>query len=347
MNILKNLASAGIPSAASRQRSRWVVLVGIVLAATLLYSALRGVNWRGLWIIIARAKPGYLALGATTTMGALLVRAFRWRALLSNRASVPLFKVFQANSIGYLGNYFLPMRMGELIRSALLGRHQGLDTSFVLATALSERLLDAVTLVLVGAVAVSSVHGLPPEIRGALRFMGLAAAVGLVGLVAAPRMETWICRCLAKAPVSAGVASRLQTVVRRFLLGMRAGQRPQTAIRFALLTAFVWLAEAFALTLIGNSLGLPLTMVEALTLIAALGLASAVPSTPGYIGVYQFVSVCVLPLFGYSREQALACILVSQAVAYAVVTVAGTCSLLALGTSAPSASAPPPLVVED
>ena len=39
--------------------------------------------------------------------------------------------------------------------------------------------------------------------------------------------------------------------------------------------------------------------------LAALGLASAAPSTPGYVGIYQFVAVSVLAPFGFVREQAL------------------------------------------
>ena len=47
------------------------------------------------------------------------------------------------------------------------------------------------------------------------------------------------------------------------------------------------------------------------------------PSTPRYIGVYQFAAVTVLMPFGISRDEAVAYILVAQAVAYAVVLVFG------------------------
>jgi len=53
----------------------------------------------------------------------------------------------------------------------------------------------------------------------------------------------------------------------------------------------------------------------AFLLIAALGLGSALPSTPGYIGIYQFVAVTVLVPFGFSRSDAIAYILVAQALA--------------------------------
>jgi uncharacterized membrane protein YbhN (UPF0104 family) len=57
----------------------------------------------------------------------------------------------------------------------------------------------------------------------------------------------------------------------------------------------------------------------ALLLLAGLGLGSALPSTPGYIGIYQFVAVTVLTPFGFSRSDALAYILVAQFFNYLVV----------------------------
>ncbi len=57
----------------------------------------------------------------------------------------------------------------------------------------------------------------------------------------------------------------------------------------------------------------------AFLLIASLGLGSALPSTPGYVGIYQFVAVTVLGPFGFSRTDAIAYILVAQALTYVVI----------------------------
>jgi uncharacterized membrane protein YbhN (UPF0104 family) len=61
----------------------------------------------------------------------------------------------------------------------------------------------------------------------------------------------------------------------------------------------------------------------AVLLLTGLGLGSALPSTPGYVGIYQFVAVTVLPLFGISRDAALAYILVAQALGYLAVVAFG------------------------
>jgi uncharacterized membrane protein YbhN (UPF0104 family) len=59
-----------------------------------------------------------------------------------------------------------------------------------------------------------------------------------------------------------------------------------------------------------------------------LSLGSALPSTPGYVGIYQFVAVTVLTPFGFSRTDAIAYILVVQAMMYVVIGFWGSLGLL-------------------
>ena len=67
-------------------------------------------------------------------------------------------------------------------------------------------------------------------------------------------------------------------------------------------------------TVIGAAaLGFAIPVPVAFLLIAGIGLGSALPSTPGYVGIYQFVAVTVLTPFGFSRTDAIAYILVAQA----------------------------------
>jgi hypothetical protein len=65
-------------------------------------------------------------------------------------------------------------------------------------------------------------------------------------------------------------------------------------------------------------------------LLAGMGFASALPSTPGLVGIYQFVYVGVLTLFGIGRDAALAFSLVSQVSGYVVTFALGGPSLYLL-----------------
>ena len=93
---------------------------------------------------------------------------------------------------------------------------------------------------------------------------------------------------------------------------------------FVGLTIVIWTLDAFA-TLIGaHALGFSMPISVAFLLIAGLGLGSALPSTPGYLGIYQFVAVSVLEPFGFSRTDAIAYILFAQALSYVLIALWGS-----------------------
>ena len=103
------------------------------------------------------------------------------------------------------------------------------------------------------------------------------------------------------------------------MLGLRAFHDWGRFAGFVLLTVAVWVTDAFSTMTGAAALGIGISFPMALLLLAGLGIGSSLPSTPGYIGVYQFVAVTILTPFGISRDAALAYIFVFQAVGYAVV----------------------------
>jgi uncharacterized membrane protein YbhN (UPF0104 family) len=78
---------------------------------------------------------------------------------------------------------------------------------------------------------------------------------------------------------------------------------------------------------IARALHMPLSFPVAILLLAGLAVGSAAPSTPGYVGIYQFVAVEILPKFGMSRSDAIAYILVFQVMSYLVFIVWGMLGL--------------------
>jgi glycosyltransferase 2 family protein len=126
--------------------------------------------------------------------------------LLSAEKKIPIASVFWANMVGYMGNAYLPARAGEILRSAFLGRQKGLGTSFVLANALTERLLDVVALVLIGSISLLVQANALPIPLNALRLMALFGFVGLLIMIAALFQEKLIfqslvgCLCLKNTP---------------------------------------------------------------------------------------------------------------------------------------------------
>ena len=317
-----------------------LVWLSLVLAAVLLYTTLRDLDWSAFWNTIKSGHYEILLLTIPIASANYFLRAVRWSVLVRSETKVAILSVFWANMVGYMGNAYLPARAGELLRSAFLGQKKGLGTSFVLATALSERILDAVTLVLVGSVALVSHGQIAPPLASGVRLMAGVAVLGLAVLLTAPFQELRIVRILGRLPLPETMSQTICQQAVRFLIGMRSLQNARRMVAFALLTAVIWLVDALGSCIGVRIISQTLSLSQAMILLAALGLSSAVPSTPGYVGVYQYVAVTVLMPFGFSRPEALAYILIGQVLNYMVVSFWGLLGLWRINAHSDSAGTP-------
>ncbi len=309
------------------RRSSWMFLFSFTPAVVLLYFTLRGLDWTTFWNTLKSGHYEFLLLTIPIVSINYLIRALRWSIFVRAEKKVPVLSVFWANMVGYMGNAYLPARAGELLRSAFLGQKSGAGTSFILATALTERILDAISLVIIGALSLLWQGQINPALVSAVKVIALISVLGLVVIIAAPLQERFILLILGKLPLPPKISGKVSDQVSRFLIGMRSLQNPRRLLAFILLTAVIWLLDGIASSIGAQVISQRLNLGQSLILLSALGLSSAIPSTPGYVGVYQFVAVIVLTPFGFSRSDALAYILISQVINYVLVSIWGLLGL--------------------
>jgi glycosyltransferase 2 family protein len=301
----------------------WRWAVSIPLAAVLLYYSLRGVEWSRIWGIIAAARWEYILALAAIVAFNFFLRSLRWRILLNAEAQLSVGLVFRANMAGYIGNNFLPARAGEVIRSLIVSTHSSLSKTYVLTTALSERLMDVIALVLWSSLVLLGVHPKPEWMDRLSRSMAVVAAVGALTVAILPHTGDLMRNLLHRIPMPTVLRARLLPLAEQVLLGLRAFHHWGRFGGFALFTVAIWTLDATGTMIASRAFGLNFSFSVAMLLITALGLGSALPSTPGYLGIYQFVAVTVLTPFGVAHDAALAFIMVAQAVGYAVTLLLG------------------------
>ncbi len=322
-----NLSPVANNQIARKRRSTWLAAFAILLAAVLLYFTLRGLDWESFWNTVRNGDYEILLFTIPIASLNYFIRAIRWSVFIHSEKKVSVISIFWANMVGYMGNAYLPARAGELLRSVFLGRQKGLGVSFVLATALAERALDAMALVIIGSIAMFEQSQIPPQFQNAVRMTASLGVIALMTILVMPHQEKLAFSVLNKLPLPSQFRVLLVEQVSRFLIGMRSLQNIKRLFAFIALTIVIWSVDAVANVIGVHIIGQNLSIGQALILLAALGLSSAIPSTPGYIGVYQFVAVTVLVPFGFSRSDALAYILISQILNYVVITFCGLIGL--------------------
>lgn len=310
----------------------------ILLAGVLLYLALRGVDWQQTLIVLAGSRIETLLLASLIFNGSYFARSLRWRVLLSATQPIPPLTVYGATMVGYLGNDFLPARAGELMRAVMLGRRTGLSQIFILGTIFTERIIDTLAVLALGSAAMLSLpmlNQIMPGLSNAIRFTSLLVVLMVGVLLLTGQAQPLFRRALARLPLSEALVLRIMNALENFGRGLQSFRHPGRALNLTALTLIIWLMDTTAAVVVARSLSLNLTIMEALLFMTALALSSALPSPPGYIGIYQFVAVAVLPLFGLSKSDALAYMIAFQAAAYLVVTIWGLWGMWRLSAPTP------------
>ncbi len=301
--------------------------IAFALAGVLLYFSLRGIDWARVWQVLSRADLAFVFLALLISTVALFLRAFRWRILLQSQAPVSLGTAFWATSAGYFGNNFLPARAGEIVRSMMVSSAAGLGRTFVLTTALTERLADAITLVIISSVVLLSLPVKPGWINHAAKPFAILGFGGAFAILIVPKLEKLWHSIIMRLPLPHGIQEKLIKILEQIHVGLRTFHDGRRLSGFFGVTMIIWLCDALS-TLVGmHALGMGTTIAVALLLITGLGLGSAMPSTPGYVGIYQFVAVSILVPFGFSRTDAIAYILLAQAMQYVYITFWGLIAL--------------------
>ena len=299
-----------------------------MLAVLFLYLALRGLDWRIFFVALKEARYIYLPLFFCGAASTFLIRALRLRVLLTSKKVLPISNVFWANMAGYLANNILPARAGELVRAAYLARQNNISVSYALAVGLVERLMDLIALIILGSLALSFTGIVAPVFQNALKGVSVMGLVGLSVIFVLPRFGQFASRLIMAFPaLKETYKIKLDLFLQQFLVGLMSLHSVTRVVQFTGLTGLIWLMDAVGTVFLAYILKIPLLLQQAFVLLAALGLSSAIPSTPGYVGVYQFVAVTVLEPFGISRADALAFILISQALGYIVIGFWGLLSL--------------------
>lgn len=130
------------------------LLIGLAVGLGLLWLMFRDTKWPQVWAAAEGAHPGWMVLVVLLVLATFVTRIWRWGYIVRTAKPVSFRHMFNATQIGFLANFTLPGRVGELIRAMILGRLAQLPVSKCLAMVALDRVTDLIGLLAVIAVTV-------------------------------------------------------------------------------------------------------------------------------------------------------------------------------------------------
>jgi glycosyltransferase 2 family protein len=295
--------------------------IGVPVSLVLLYVATRGVAWEDVRAALREARAGPLGAAVVALAGVYVVQGLRWRWLARRpaRSSPATFVGLVVAGVGV--NNMLLGRVGDLLRAHWLSRRASTPRSRTLATVVVDRACDVFALLalLVATYPLTPRRTWIDRVFVASLVVTAIIAAGLVAtrLYVAHRARDG--RTLAMSVRLSWPGRQLSGLIR----GTAAVVRPSDLAVAGALSAAAWALWAGALWLVADALGIDVALWQAVFLTGLVNLGTAVPSSPGFIGTYQWLCVSGLGLFDVGASRAFAFSLVIQAAWFVPTTAVG------------------------
>ena len=128
-------------------KRKWLqISLSLVVVGGGLYLALRDMDFKRVLAAFEQAHWIWMGPAALVVLVSLLLRAQRWRILLSDAVSLPT--AFGLMNIGYLVSNILPLRLGDPAKAVAASLRGPISPLAALSTVVIERVLDMLTVVL-------------------------------------------------------------------------------------------------------------------------------------------------------------------------------------------------------
>jgi glycosyltransferase 2 family protein len=288
--------------------------LSLAVSLAVLFWMYLALDWSDVWGKLQRAHLWVLLPSLALMAIQFLLRAARWRYLLSGGEAISVRERFDAIMVGNFATFVLPLRAGEFVRPLMLSRRCRLGFSQCFVSIVIERFFDLSAVLLLFGILLTHVNDLNPWIyRGAYSLSLLAAgifvlmAIGSLAPAAILCLTDWAFRLLPQKAAQLGTK-----FVKDILEGLAVLHRHNNLTMVILFTVLVWGISVLQQYVYLYLLDVPPTLWLSLASLVIVALAIAAPSAPGFLGVFEAGWIAALVLFGCSAEDGAAYAVISH-----------------------------------
>lgn len=320
-------------------KGRWRSILGIALSAVLLWWTLRDVSLATVWGELKRSNLPLFLLSSFLGTIIFPIRALRWRTILKPIADVRLGPLWRSTAIGMMVNNVIPARAGEIARAFALTREVPIPFSSSIASLAVDRVFDALTVLLLASAAMldprfpsnATIAGQPlSSWAGGTGIIVLLALAGLYALVFFPAYLVRLFELFARK-LTPTIEERGKQVLISFSEGLSVLRNPRRFLAVLGWAILHWMVNALAFWMGMKAVGIAIPYSAVLFVQALIALGVAVPSAPGFFGLFEKLAVVSLALFAVGAPAATSWAIGYHILSFIPITVIGAFYFAKLG----------------
>lgn len=307
--------------------AKWIVSIGI--GALFVFLAFRdwpvssiaggGLRIEGGMITTDDWRVSFVTLGLffATLLSLHLFRFWRWQPLLAPLGHVGFWTLNRVCSVGNMAVFLLPLRLGELVRPALLSTETPIRRSAALATIVVERVVDGI--IVAGFLAVA-LYFMPSSNRESylelkigtwitMVVFGTAVLVLILMFTFRGRLSV-LFHGFAGRMSKGGPASRIAGMLDRFMSGLAVFPDARNFLLFLLMSLLYWLsngvglwvlARGFEMHTAGGWVPMGVPLIGCFAMMCTIVVGMMIPNAPANIGSFWYFLLKPMELYGIEQ----------------------------------------------
>lgn len=310
----------------ARHGSRLKLALGVCITGFALYLVFHKLDIGSVGRVMAQASWGLLIVSVAVLALGYTARILRWWIMLRfvnpevapSAAAGPFLASMALNNV-------LPFRAGDIARVVGFRKELGTTPAQVFGTLLLERLLDLLGLLVIFFVGLSGldVSGPWAAARASAVSLTLAGTAGLCLTIFAPALIRRIARMVTGWSFLKGnVGPKLLSLVNEVLDAL-AVLRSRWGPLLIGLTFVAWILEGSMYAVLARGVGINASTAAAMFALAVGNLATLIPSSPGYVGTFDYFVILAFEAYQVGRTDAAALALLIHTFLWAPVTLSG------------------------
>lgn len=278
---------------------------GLILGIFFLAYAFYYVNWRDFLNSIEHINIFWFVLTGTAFTISMFLRSVRWQIIIGLPRSATA-KVWEAACVGYLGNAIYPARAGDALKVLRLKNITNISSGLAFGSLIIDRILDGLglcALIILSIIFWNKLFHIPSSIwLVAALFLFTSCLIVLLCYKGHyfEAIFSWCTRKFTKA-------KWIEELYRQSLTGLMVLKSSHLIFKCLIAQLFITTFDILTCWLLLYAFGwTELPFFASIVMLIYLAAAFSLPSTPGYVGVYQIAAVLALSSFGIEKSAAIA-----------------------------------------
>jgi len=333
------------------------LILGVLISFLALYLAFRNVPFPDLVNYLVSINYIWLLPSILVALLSFVLRTYRWQIILESARKVRFWQAFHPLMIGFMINCILPGRVGELARPAILQKNENVPFSTGLATVAAERVFDVIILLALFAALFATVK-IDPDfdiafggyhltrqtlmIAGIKIFQLFLVLIAGIIMISIGKTRKAINNVIMGIPTVfffAGQSFKIKIQEKlcvplveftdNFASGFALVKHPKKIYICTGLSIVIWGLSALSYYIMAQGCpGIELSFLEISATMIIICFFIALPSVPGFWGIWEAGGVFALTLFGVSSKDAAGFTLANHAVQMFPVIIIGLVSAM-------------------